>query len=186
MRLLVVTHFRLIAATAAALVLACAGTAFAEWPFSRGGSVRMQPGIGGVCEDCDLSGRILVGVRMTRAVFNRSDFSHAVLTRADASGSRFEGANFTEADLGSAKLVDAHCAHAQFTRASLIRVDARGADFTRADFDHADVSRMNFEDAVLSGADLRDARGLTQAQLHGACGDRHTRLPRGMQLRRCA
>ena len=145
MRLLVVTHFRLIAAGAAALVLACAGTAFAEWPFSRPGSVRMQPGIGGVCEECDLSGRILAGVRMTHAVFNRSDFSHAVLTRADASGSEFEGANFSDADLGLAKLVDTNCAHAQFTRATLVQANARGADFTRAAFDHADVTHMNFE-----------------------------------------
>lgn len=184
MRLLVVTHFRLIAAGAAALVLACAGTAFAEWPFG-GGAVRMQPGIGGVCEECDLSGRILDGVRMTRAVFNRSDFSHAVLTRADASGSEFQGANFSDADLGLAKLVDTNCTRAQFTRATLVQADARGADFTRADFTRADVTRMNFDDATLSGADLRAARGLTQAQLRGACGDRHTRLPRGLRLQRC-
>ncbi len=186
MRLLVVTQFRLIAAGAAALVLACAGTAFAEWPFGRADSgVRMQPGIGGVCEACDLSGRILVGVRMTGANFNRSDFSHAMLTRADASGSAFEGANFSDADLALAKLVDANCTRAQFTRATLVQANARGADFTRAEFDHADVTSMRFDDANLSGADLRETRGLTQAQLSNACGDARTRLPRGLRVPRC-
>lgn len=147
---------------------------------------RLEPGYGGVCEECDLSGRILAGARMTNSVFNRSNFSNAVLARADASRSQFEGANFSDADLRRARLVNARCPRARFDRAILVQTDARGADFTRASFSSADVTRMNLRDANLSGADLRNARGLTQAQLDQACGDRRTRLPRGLRVEMCA
>ena len=162
-----------------------AGQAFAFWPFGGGARVDLAPAYGGVCEDCDLSGRILAGARMTNSNFGRSDFSNAVLARADASRSDFEGANFTQADLTRMRLVEASCPRARFERARLQGADARGANFTRATFASADVTRMNFEDANLSGADLRNARGLTQAQLDQACGDGRTRLPRGMRVGRC-
>ena len=69
-------------------------------------------------------------------------------------GSRFEGANFTAADLSNAKLNR--------------RTTSRGAHFERAN---------------ISGADFRDAEGLTQTQLNRACGDTQTRLPRGLRVR---
>lgn len=142
--------------------------------------VRIEPGYGGVCEECDLSGRILAGARMSRSVFNRADFSNAVLTRADATRTRFEGANFTGADLTRAKLIEARCEDADFSGAVLTRANARRASFTRADF-----TRARLDGTDLSGADLRQARGLTQAQLNSACGDRETRVPRGMRVRLC-
>ena len=192
------THFRLIAVAAAALGAAWGTTAFADWPFGK--VARLQPGYGGVCEDCDLSGRILAGVRITNGNFRRTDFSHAVLARADGSGSVFEGANFAEADLTRAKLVGARCAGARFPNAILNRTDASDADFSRADFGRATLEqsrlvRANFSHAQmhgarltganLSGADLRRARGLTQAQMQSACGDAHTQLPRGLTIARC-
>ena len=177
------THFRLAAIAAAALGAVWAGQAFADWPFTQ--IARVDPGYGGVCEECDLSGRILVGARMTNSVFSRSDFSGAVMTRADASRSNFEGADFTAADLTHAKLVGAHCPRARFDHATLTQADARGADFTRANFGRADLARMNLDRANLSGADLRHAHGLTQTQLDAACGDRATRLPRGLRVGSC-
>lgn len=179
------TQFRLAALAAAALTAAWASQASAFWPFSTPPRVDMAPAYGGVCEDCDLSGRILTGARMRNSVFNGSNFSNAVLTRADASHSDFSGADFSEADLTRARLVSAHCPRARFERAQLVHVDASGADFTRASFAHADVTRMNFGGADLSGADLRHVRGLTQAQLDAACGDRRTRLPRGLSVAQC-
>lgn len=177
------THFRLAAIAAAALGAVWAGQAFADWPFTQ--IARVEPGYGGVCEDCDLSGRILVGARMTNSVFSRSDFSSAMMTRADASHSNFESADFTAADLTHAKLVGAHCPRARFDHATLIHADASGADFTRANFGRADLTRMNLDRANLSGADLRHTHGLTQTQLDEACGDRATRLPRGLRIPRC-
>lgn len=154
------THFRLAAFAAAALVAVSAGQALAFWPFGAGARVDMAPAYGGVCEECDLSGRILAGARMSHSDFSRSDFSNAVLARADASHSEFEGADFTDADLERVR----------FVRASLRRARFRGARLDRADF---------------SGADLRFSVGLTQQQLSAACGDGNTRLPRGLQVPRC-
>ena len=179
------TQLRFAAFAAAALGVVSVGQASAFWPFGADVRVDMAPAYGGVCEDCDLSGRILTGARMTNSNFSRTDFSNAVLARADGSHSEFDGANFTQADLTRTRLIDASCPHARFVRARLEQADARGADFTRATFAHADVTRMNLDDADLSGADLRNARGLTQAQLDEACGDRRTRLPRGLQIGRC-
>ncbi len=172
-------------AAVALAAISASQAASAFWPFGPGARLEAQPAYGGVCEECDLSGRILTGARMTHSNFSRSDFSNAVLTRADASHSEFQGADFTQADLTRARLIDASCPHARFDRARLQQADARGADFTRANFGAADVTRMNLEDADLSGADLRNARGLTQTQLNEACGDRRTRLPRGMRVQGC-
>ncbi len=179
------TQFRLALIAAAMLATVWTGQALAFWPFGGPSRIAIAPAYGGVCEDCDLSGRLLSGAKMTNSVFNGSDFSGAVMTRVDASHSEFEAANFTETDLRRATLADSHCPRARFERASLINADGRRANFTRASFADADVTNMNFDGADLSGADLRGARGLTQAQLDDACGDGRTRLPRGMRVGRC-
>ena len=41
------------------------------------------------------------------------------------------------------------------------------------------------KEADLSGADLRDVTGLTQAQLDTACGNYETRLPTGLSIAYC-
>ncbi len=180
------TQLRLAVFAAAALgVVSASQNADAFWPFGADPRLDLAPTYAGVCEDCDLSGRILAGARMTHSNFSRSDFSNAVLARADASHSEFNGADFTQADLTRVRLVDASCPQARFERARLAQADARGADFTRATFAQADVTRMNLEEADLSGADLRSALGLTQTQLDQACGDHRTRLPHGLRVSRC-
>ncbi len=178
------TQFRLALIATALLATVWTGQAAAFWPFG-GARIAIAPAYGGVCEGCDLSGRLLVGAKMTDSVFNGSDFSGAVMTRVDASHSEFEEANFTEADLRRASLADANCPRARFERATLINADGRRANFSRASFAGADVTNMNFGGADVSGADLRAARGLTQAQLDQACGDSRTRLPRGMRVGHC-
>lgn len=179
------TYLRIAAAAAATLCVVGAGQAFAFWPFAGPARISLAPAYGGVCEGCDLSGRILAGAKMSNSEFARSNFSHAVLARADASGSDFEEANFTGADLRRTKLIEARCPRAVFENAMLAHADARGADLRHADFTDADVTRTNFEDADIAGADLRNAEGLTQAQLNSACGDRLTRVPPGMRVRSC-
>jgi len=182
----VLTHLRFALCAAIALAAIWAGNASAFWPFADSTAhLSRAPAYAGACEDCDLSGRILAGARLTDSVFNGSDFSQAVLTRADASGSEFAGANFTDADLRRTKLIGAVCPRAVFERATMVNADARGADFRRAIFSAANVTRMNIEGADISGADLSTAAGLTQRQLDTACGDRRTRLPDGLRVRRC-
>lgn len=152
----VLTQFRLAIFAAAALGAVWVGQASAFWPFGAGARLSLNPAYGGVCEQCDLSGRILIGARLSKALFNRADFSDAVLTRANASGSAFAGANFA------------------------------GADLRNVNFSEADVSGANFERADIRGAELQTARGLTQAQLDRACGDHNTALPHGFRVRSCA
>jgi uncharacterized protein YjbI with pentapeptide repeats len=156
----VLTHLRFAAVSAAALCVVGIGQAFAFWPFSAPTRMNLEPAYGGVCEDCDLSGRILAGAKMSGSNFSGSDFSNAVLAGADATDSRFEDANFTDADLEGAR----------FVRASLVRARFRGARLSGADF---------------SGADLRRSDGLDQEQLSEACGDSQTRLSRGLYVPRC-
>ena len=179
------TYLRIFAVSAATLCVVGIGQAFAFWPFA--GPVRMSlaPAYGGVCEGCDLSGRILVGAKMSNSDFSGSNFTGAVLARADGTGSEFEEANFTGADLRSVKVIEATCPRAIFENASLANADARRADFRHADFTRANVTRMNFGGADIAGADLRNAEGLTQSQLNAACGDRLTRVPPGMRVRNC-
>jgi uncharacterized protein YjbI with pentapeptide repeats len=50
-----------------------------------------------------------------------------------------------------------------------------GSDFTAAKLDNAN----------LSGADFETAKGLTQSQLDVACGDKDTKLPKGLKLLPC-
>lgn len=181
----VLTRFRLAIFAAAALGAVWVTQALAFWPFHASAPVSIAPAYGGTCEECDLSGRIMVGARMTNSVFHRADFSDAVLTRADASGSQFDAANFTAADLTGVNLVDARCPDAIFERTMLRQADARRASFRGANFVRADVTSVNFDGADIAGADLRRAEGLTQAQLDGACGDDRTRVPRGLRVHRC-
>ena len=153
------SQFRLGVATLATAAAMWVGAAFADWPFATQ-VARLEPGYGGVCEQCDLSGRILVGARMTNAVFRRTNFSRAILTRANAANSVFDFANFDDADMTDSKFVDARL---------------RGASFRNALMDGA-----NF-----SAADLRAAEALTQRQLSAACGDDRTLLPRGLSIPHC-
>ena len=151
----VLTQFRLLAVAGAALTVAYGGQALAFWPFGETTRIALAPAYGGVCEDCDLSGRILAGAKMSNSVFNRSNFTRAVLTRADATYTEFVAADFTDADL------------------------------SYVDFTSADVTDAIFTRANIAGADLSQAHGLTQAQLNQACGDGETQTPHTLRTRVC-
>lgn len=149
------TQFRLLAIAGATLAIAFGGQALAFWPFGGSTRIALSPAYGGVCEDCDLSGRILAGAKMSNSVFNGADFTRAVLTRADATDTEFVEANFTDADLTYVNFANAVVTDAIFTRANI------------------------------AGTNLGEARGLTQAQLNQACGDNETLTPRGLRVRTC-
>jgi Pentapeptide repeats (8 copies) len=151
-------NWRRTAAVVAALGVVSGGAAFAQWPF--GPVVKLEPGYGGLCEDCDLSGRILVAARLTNGVFHRANFRGAVMSHADGSGSAFDEADFTDAILDDAKFAGVLFGRARMTRARMARTD-------------------------FSGADLSRVIGLTQAQLSEACGDDRTLLPRGLAIPLC-
>ncbi|RZJ37052.1 MAG: pentapeptide repeat-containing protein, partial [Brevundimonas sp.] len=100
-------------------------------------------------------GATLANVRATGA-----NFSSAEITASNLSNGDFSGASFRDASLDSARLSGGRFSRADFTDASLRRTDIRGAD-------------------------LSDARGLTQSQINQACGDGSTRLPGRLTTQTC-
>lgn len=110
--------------------------------------------------DVDVSGARLRQANLALVTMNRANFNGANLSVANLFGGRFTGASFRNADLSRANLVGAH-------------------------FGSADLTGANLAGATLSGAELAGARGLTQAQLSTACGDRATSLPAGLSLPDC-
>jgi DnaJ-domain-containing protein 1 len=89
--------------------------------------------------------------------FSLTEFRRARLDQATLTEANLMGAVLTEADLGDARLEKA---------------DLRGANLSEAN-----LSRARLEGANLCGANLRLARGLKQAQIDQAIGDRRTGLP---------
>jgi uncharacterized protein YjbI with pentapeptide repeats len=130
---------------------------------------------GASCADCDLfqidlayqvvSGRDFSGSRirqsnLTITIADRTNFHGANLSLANMFGVRATGADFTDANLQGATLVGGYFSGARFGGAT-------------------------FAGANLSGAELAGARGLTQSQLDGACGDAATQLPAGLTVPAC-
>jgi uncharacterized protein YjbI with pentapeptide repeats len=75
----------------------------------------------------------------------------------DFSGSTLTGANFVEVDLADANFVGADLTDAIFTGANLTRVTFTDADLTRATLDGAALFRADLSNINLSGASLRGA-----------------------------
>lgn len=160
--------FALLAGLAAALTLAAPASAQNVGQISQARN-------GASCQKCNLfqadfgglemAGRSYAGSRlrqadMSLAVLNRTNFAGADLRDVEAYGAVFSSSNFAGADL---------------THASFVGTFLAGANFAGANLDGA-----NF-----SGAELAGARGLSQAQLNRACGDRDTTLPRGLRIPAC-
>jgi uncharacterized protein YjbI with pentapeptide repeats len=99
----------------------------------------------------------------------------AVFNNVDAGMARFENSDLRGATLGDGS----------FAKASFRDADLRSANLAGADFDGADMKGSDLRRANLHGTDLSGARGLTQSQLDGACGDSRTRTPRGLTIRAC-
>ena len=108
----------------------------------------------------------------------RADLSLANLQRAILQGANLQGAILSGANLQGATLTDANLQGAILSGANL-----QGAILSGANLQGANLHRANFEGAILSGLTLYGiklkgrAKGLTQEQLNGACGDHYTGLP---------
>ena len=158
-------------ATVMAAVLTVAGPALAQ---DAGQIARVQAG--NDCRGCnlfqaDLSYRDLPGIDVSGARLRQAHLALATMNRA-----RFDGANMSVANLFGARFTGASFRNVDFTRATLV-----GAHFGSADMTGAVLTGAN-----LSGAEFPHARGLTQSQLNGACGDEETVLPAGLTIARCA
>lgn len=123
------------------------------------------------------------------------------LFQADFGGLNLKGRNLTGARLRQADLSAAVAGHVRMNGSDLRDLNAYGAVMGSADFARSDLTNATFVGAYLqganfagarlggvnfSGAEMARARGLTQGQLAGACGDASTTLPRGMRLKPCS
>lgn len=117
-----------------------------------------KPGLN--CPHCSFAGADLTNQCVKGGNLAGADFSRATLVLTCMSKSDFRGANFRDADLSGANLSDSKLADADLTGAKFSATQARGTDFSRA-------------------------KGLTQSQLDGICGDARTRAPAGLSLKRC-
>jgi hypothetical protein len=89
---------------------------------------------------------------------------------------RLDEAHLDGADLRNADVEDARLALAYINGANLRNADLRGADLSNAELDStylwgADLRGAKLADANLSGANLRQAKGLTETTLEAQAGD---------------
>ena len=133
---------------------------------------------GGALEGADLRGAALAGADLSQA-----RLWGARLDGADLRGASLAGAELRAAWLDGADLRDADLAGARLRGTSLAGADLRGARFGGAALLGADLRGSLWPavgPATLHGADLREARGLTQAALDAMVGSADTLLPDGL------
>lgn len=112
------------------------------------------------CVGCDLTG---------------ADLTNTCVKEHDLHGARFDGANATLMCMS----------FANFTNASFRNTDLSGANLAGAKMDGADLTGAKTSITSFLGTDLRQVKGLTQAQIDMACGDAKTRLPPGLKVHTC-
>jgi uncharacterized protein YjbI with pentapeptide repeats len=113
------------------------------------------------CKGCNLSG---------------ADLTNTCVKHGDLEGADFDHAN--------AKLM---CmSFADFKHASFVDTDLSGANLTHSDLTGANVAGATFNIATIKGTNLAHTKGLTQAQLNSACGDKDTKVPPGFTVKVCS
>ncbi len=108
------------------------------------------------------------------------------LEGADLSNTCVKGHNLSGADFDGANATLMCMSYADFAGASFRGTNLSGANLAHADLDGADFTGANLNITSFKGTDLRQARGLTQAQLDKACGDAETKAPAGMKVPVCS
>ncbi len=120
----------------------------------------------------DLAGVALVGIDLSNAVLEKSDF-----TGSDLTDSNLAKADFSGIDGNDLKLCDATAVGSKWREAILEGADLSGADLSHGDLAEADLSKTKGSYVKLSGARLRDVNisesdwsnaDLSEARLHKA------------------
>lgn len=111
----------------------------------------------------------------------KMDLSGARLRQSNLALATFDDVNLSGANLSVANLFGTRFNRSNFAKANLQNATAVGTFFGSSNLSGADLTGAN-----LSGADLKIARGLSQAQLNKACGDATTVLPAGKTIPRCS
>jgi len=133
--------------------------------------------------ETNLSGADLSRTNFSEAVLVYSDLSRANLSGANLSGvhsldTDFSEALFIKADLSGANLSGTNLSGTLFSDADLFsRVDPQIAAQIELTILQATIEEEVLSDTNLSGADLSQARHLTQEQLEATTGDGNTQIP---------
>ncbi len=140
---------------------------------------------GGTLFQTNLRDASLGSADLRGAFLGSADLQGARLLEADLRGAKLLITNLESANLWRADLQDADLPVAKLKQAYLREANLTGANLENADLQGADLQDAVLEQTVLTGASLLDAKGLTQGQLDGACGDAETELPPGLVIRPC-
>lgn len=141
--------------------------------------------LGANLSGANLSRADLSGAFLNYGDLNAADLIKAVLNMADLSGADFRGADLRDADLTSADLIGANLSRADLSGANLREADLSKANLseavlTRATLREAEFTWAELDGTMLGGADLQEAKYLTQTQIDAAQGDADTKLPAGL------
>jgi uncharacterized protein YjbI with pentapeptide repeats len=153
-----------------ALCMASFGVTLAAtraWAGDDGGDTTRVLAFGGMCLNCELSGR-----KLPQARFIGANFAGAAMVGSDLHGAAFVGSNFVGADLARADLHDATLfgsdfTNTDFTEANLLGVRGHGANFTGANLSRANLGGANLLGSDLVRVNARDAQ-FVGATLFGA------------------
>jgi uncharacterized protein YjbI with pentapeptide repeats len=116
---------------------------------------------GAILSDANLS-----EANLSEAKLEGADLSLALLPGADLSGAALKGAILNDAILNEAKLEGADLSLAKLRRAELNDADIGSGTFLfDADLRRAELNDANLRGAYLTGANLREAEGVTREQL---------------------
>ena len=123
----------------------------------------------------DLSNAALQGAQLGNADLRGANLGYTSLRQAQLSGANLADADLTYADLNraslsSANLRGANLSNADLSMATMAITDLTDADLTYADLSEADLTGAdltgaNLRAASLVGADLNDAKGVSELQL---------------------
>ncbi len=123
----------------------------------------------------------LRGVDLTDAKLQKAILAGSNLKRADLKGAELQDANLRMAVLHVADLRRAHFQGADLLFAHLEATRLDDAELRGAKLDDARLHKAVLVGADLRGTDLSNAVGLTSKQIREAKGDRHTKLPPGVE-----
>ena len=123
-------------------------------------------------------------------IFRNTYLGEAHFNEASIIGVNFAGLDFYEALFIKTYLYNINFTCSNLTRASMPGAKLRYANlertcFEEANLENADFFNADFDNTMLSGANLLNARNLTQTQLGNACGDKNTKLDEPLTIRNC-
>lgn len=133
----------------------------------------------------DLTEASLWGAKLNAAFLKETRLINANLSEADLSNATLGCAKLQKANLFGAKLASAILREADLTGAYLFEADLTNASFIKVDFTSAAFANDLFG-AILTGAIIDDAKGLTWEQISAAVIDEKTKLPPELEEQRKA